>query len=267
MGEKIILLRILLQSLSVSDRIPQLEIATTNNRVAIVIRHLSPLSPADYSTLRGFGLKHKIDFYLQSEGMDSILALEQTFGSLSYQVEDIQISFSPTDFTQVNAGVNEAMIAKVISLLDINEKDFILDLFCGIGNFSLPIAMQGARVRGVELDKAMVKRAKENANINGINNCYFESLNLASLSDIESLDVRWANKMLLDPPRSGCNEMLSEMSLKKVEKVVYVSCNPITFARDAGILNVLHGFELKEVGILDMFPHTSHFECIGSFER
>ena len=266
-GEKIILLRMLLQSLSVSDHVPQLEVATTKDSVAIVIRHLSPLSPSDYSILRTFGRKHNINFYLQSGGLDSIFALDEGFDNLYYELGDIRIGFSPTDFTQINSSVNKLMVAKVMSLLEVSEKDFILDLFCGIGNFSLPVAALGAKVKGVELDEAMVVRAKENARLNRIKNCSFESLNLQRAPDIKSLDISRVNKILLDPPRSGCNEVLSEMNLKSVKKVVYVSCNPLTFARDAAVLNRLHHFELKEVGVLNMFPHTSHFECVGSFER
>ncbi len=266
-GKKIILLRMLLQSLSVSDQVPQLEVATTKDSVAIVIRHLSPLSPSDYNILRSFGRKHDINFYLQSDGLDSIFSLEGVLDNLSYEIEGIQIGFSPTDFTQINSSVNKLMVAKVMSLLEVTEKDFILDLFCGIGNFSLPVAALGAKVKGVEIDAAMVARAKENALLNRIKNCSFESLNLQSAPDIESLDISRVNKILLDPPRSGCNEVLGEMNLKYVERVVYVSCNPMTFARDAAILNRLHNFELKEVGVLNMFPHTSHFECVGSFER
>ena len=200
---------------------------------------------------------NKIVLIGDSAGGNIIMTLTQRLISQKKELPLCLIPITPVfDASMTNLSINTW-----------NEKDFILDLFCGIGNFSLPVAALGAKVKGVELDEAMVARAKQNARLNRIKNCSFECLNLQTASDIKSLDISRVNKILLDPPRSGCNEVLSEMNLKSVKKVVYVSCNPITFARDAAVLNRLHHFELKEVGVLNMFPHTAHFECVGSFER
>ena len=266
-GKKIIQLRMLLQSLSISDRIPQLEIATTKDTVSIVIRHLSPFSAEDLDVLKCFGRKHEFDFYLQSEGVDSIFALENTFTELSYELDGIEIGFKPTDFTQINSGVNYAMVKKVIELLDPKEGDEVLDLFCGIGNFSLAVAARGAKVTGLEIDVEMVEQAKMNAYRNKITNCSFLAIDLQDVYKLQSVDACKINKVLLDPPRSGAKETLAELKLPATEKVLYVSCNPMTFSRDAGILKEMYGFGLSQLGILDMFPHTSHFECIGLFER
>ena len=266
-GKKIMPLRILIQGLSIANQIPQLEVAMDKDVVSIVIRHLAPMNLEDLSVLKRFGRKHKLDFYLQSEGIDTIHAIEEEPKLLSYDLGEIVVNFAPTDFTQINSKVNEDMVKKVLECLQPREGDQILDLYCGIGNFSLVMAAQGAKVTGFEIDRRMVRRAKMNADLNELSNCSFRSIDLENVSELKSVGLNDVNKILLDPPRSGAKVVLDNMNFQKVEGLLYVSCNPITFSRDAGILAEVHGFKLSEVGVLDMFPQTSHFECIGFFER
>ena len=186
---------------------------------------------------------------------------------LSYEpMPGLMLDFAPGDFTQVNAGINEKMIPLAMQLLDLQPTDRLLDLFCGLGNFTLPIAGKIKEVVGVEGDASLVAHARRNAEKNQLTNAVFE---LADLTQTALADYPWAkagfNKILLDPPRSGAFEVLGQLAALGAEQIVYVSCNPATLARDAGELVHQHGYHLQAAGIMDMFPHTSHVESIAVF--
>jgi 23S rRNA (uracil1939-C5)-methyltransferase len=183
------------------------------------------------------------------------------------KVEDVELEFQPLDFVQVNADMNQRMMARTLELLDPQPTDRVLDLFCGLGNFTLPIARRVAEVVGVEGEHGLVERAAQNAARNGIANAHFHVANL--FEDQRNTD--WArqpwDKVLLDPPRAGADKVLEYLPHKQTRRIVYVSCHPASLARDAGILVNQHGFKLKSAGVMDMFPHTSHVESIALFER
>jgi len=225
------------------------------------------MSAEDMVILKRFGREHNFYFYLQSGGADTVVPLEGNFKSLSYDMDGIVIQFSPGDFTQINSEVNEAMVKKVLEYLEPEKEDKILDLYCGIGNFSLPMAANGSKVKGYELNQNMVSTAKMNAENNGMSKCEFFTFDLNDVYALDSLNIGGMNKVLLDPPRSGANAVFEALCFKNVDQLVYVSCNPFTFSRDAEILKRQHAFKLKEVGVLDMFPQTSHFESIGFFAK
>lgn len=263
-------LRDLIGSLAVYDRIPQIEVAVGQNCSALILRHLVPLADADRARLEEFQTETNFAVYLQSGGPETVTPLnEQTNTGLSYRIEgfDIDIRFRPDDFTQVNFDINNTMIRRVIAMLDLQPADNVLDLFCGLGNFSLPMAVRCARVTGVEASERLVVRARENAAANAIANVDFQVLNLMR-EDLASPVLSGPyNKILIDPPRNGAKEIISHLQFDEIAKLVYVSCNPATLARDAGILVREKGLRLKQAGILDMFPHTSHVESIALFEH
>jgi 23S rRNA (uracil1939-C5)-methyltransferase len=207
--------------------------------------------------------------YLQFGGPSTVTPLWPENPQLSYAPEEgLNLEFEPSDFTQVNAGINKKMIELTMSLLDISAEDRILDLFCGLGNFTLPLAKRVTEVVGVEGDESLVRHARDNAAKNGLGNAIFE---LADLTKTELKDYSWAkagfNKILLDPPRSGAFEVLHQLAALGAERLVYVSCNPATLARDAGELVNTHGYTLVSTGVMDMFPHTTHVESIALFVK
>ena len=188
--------------------------------------------------------------------------------SLSYRLPayDITLAFQPNDFTQVNTAINQAMIGRALELLDPQATDLVLELFCGLGNFSLPLARQVHQVSAVEGDAALIERARQNAERNGINNVDFHVANLMeNVSGSPWLRQRHYDKVLLDPSRSGAQEMLPHLAALQAQRLVYVSCNPATLARDAGILVNDYGYRLVKTGVMDMFPHTAHVESIALF--
>jgi len=269
LGEKLDVLGALLNDMEGASSIPQIEFSAGDAACVLVFRHLQPLSGADQEKLAAFGREHGFAILLQPGGTDSVHALEPGDIDLHYALPDygLKLTFAPLDFVQVNARINQKMIAHALALLQPGGKDRVLDLFCGLGNFSLPIARHAARVCGVEGDTGLVERARANAAANGIANAEFYVGDLAG-------DVRgsaWARAewdlMLLDPPRSGAEGLLQQLPGESVRRVVYVSCHPASLARDAGTLVRTHGFRLEAAGVMDMFPHTAHVESIALFAR
>ena len=267
-GEKLPELSALIEQLEARARIPQIEVAVTESATALVFRHLDPLSEADIEKLQQFAAEHAFQVYLQAAGPDSVQPLHPQQGPLSYRlpVQDIEIQFRPTDFTQINTGINAQMIARVLEMLALSAADRVLDLFCGLGNFTLPMARHAGAVTGVEGESGLVSRARENARLNGIDNVTFHTANLVE----DQVEATWAgggyNKVLLDPPRSGAAEVLDVLGNIRPDRIVYVSCHPGSLARDAGILVNEKGYRLASAGVMDMFPHTAHVESIALFE-
>lgn len=258
-------LGIMIATLAAYNRIAQIEVAMDDKHTALVFRNLDPLSESDQKLLIAYGQKNDLWIYLQSGGPDTITAIWPTSPQLSYTPEpDVNLIFEPSDFTQVNDTINQNMIQRAMALLEVCAEDRVLDLFCGLGNFSLPLAKRVNALVGVEGDAALVKHAQNNAKLNQLDNATFEQ---ADLTKTALKDYSWAkggfNKILLDPPRSGAFEVLPQLVDLGAERIVYVSCNPATLARDAGELVHKHGYTLVSAGIMDMFPHTSHVESIA----
>jgi len=269
-GAALVDLRRLLDKLDIRHRIPQLEVAMGDTGTALVLRHLEPLSERDRTVLVDFVRRRQWQLYLQAGGPQSVEPLwPDEPAPLSYALPefDLELEFLPTDFVQVNAVVNRALVRAALKHLDVRADSRVLDLFCGIGNFTLAVARHAARVMGVEGDPALVSRARANAQRNGIDNAAFVS------ADLSRDDSRWDwrhavwDRLLLDPPRSGAEEVLSALPRNSPERIVYVSCNPETLARDACILVERSGYRLSHVGVVDMFPHTSRCEAMAVFER
>ncbi|MCF6776005.1 23S rRNA (uracil(1939)-C(5))-methyltransferase RlmD [Thiotrichales bacterium 19X7-9] len=266
-------LKALIFSLSLYREIPQIEVAVDDHKTALIVRHLQKFNESDLEQLTNFAKKHAIWLYLQSKGPDTIKLfypeVTESESYLSYNIDDfgIEIRFQPNDFTQVNPQMNQKMLNQAISLMELNSTDCVLDLFCGLGNFSLPLAKHAKLVIGVEGDSQMTERALENAKLNDINNIEFHPANLFETID----NADWANqqydKILLDPPRAGAVEIVSQIERFNAKRIVYVSCNPATLARDAGILVNDKGYTMLSAGIMDMFPHTAHVESIAVFEK
>ena len=266
-GSRLAELGSMIATLAAYNRIAQIEVAMDDKHTALVFRNLDPLSESDKTILIAYGQKNDLWIYLQSGGPDTITPIWPTSPQLSYAPErGLTLMFEPSDFTQVNATINQNMIQRTMGLLEVCAKDRVLDLFCGLGNFSLPLAKRVNEVVGVEGDAALVKHAQNNAKVNLLDNATFEQ---ADLTKTALKDYSWAsggfNKILLDPPRSGAFEVLSQLADLGAERIVYVSCNPATLARDAGELVHKHGYTLVSAGIMDMFPHTSHVESIALF--
>ena len=267
-GGKFQELSALIEQLDARARIPQIEVAVAGDITALVFRHLQPLTDTDVEKLKRFALDNQFRIYLQPAGPDSIQPLSPGDSSLSYRlpVQDIEIHFRPTDFTQINTRINEQMIARVLDMMALHTSDRVLDLFCGLGNFTLPMARQAGLVVGVEGEAGLVSRARENAVLNAIDNAVFYTANLID----NHIEASWAgegyNKVLLDPPRSGAAEVLDMLGNIGPERIVYVSCHPGSLARDAGVLVNEKGYRLVAAGVMDMFPHTAHVESIALFE-
>lgn len=272
-GTRIEALAALVDSLAGRNDIPQIEFiagdATADfNGVALVFRHLQPLSDDDRAALVGFAQLERFAVYLQPGGHDSVHALWPQQPALSFRLaaSDIELQFRPLDFIQVNAALNDRMIARTLELLDAQPDDRVLDLFCGLGNFTLPLARVARDVVGVEGDVGLVARARDNARGNGIDNVEFHAADLAQ--DLAGLP--WMRKgfdrLLLDPPRIGADVVLKQLPLKGLRRIVYVSCHPASLARDAGYLVNDRGWTLRSAGVMDMFPHTAHVESIAVFE-
>lgn len=262
----------LVNQLSVRDKIPQIEVAVGDEYTALVFRHLQPLSEEDETRLCAFGEKHRLGIFVQPKGPKTIRRLWPAAESefrLHYALPayDVELEFQPTDFTQVNAELNRAMIDRAVDMLDLQAEDRVLDLFCGLGNFSLPLARRAAAVVGVEGEEGLVQRARENAQRNGLTNVEFHAVDLNGDLDTESWYGAGFNKLLLDPPRSGASVVVEKLPQPLPQRIVYVSCDPATLARDAGVLVNQHGYTLVSAGVMDMFPHTAHVESIALFER
>ena len=268
-GEKVTALATLVESLDGKRDIPQIEFIAGDDAIALTVRHLQPLSDGDRAALAEFAQANGFAIFLQPGGIDSVHPLWPEQVPLSFRLPrwDIELAFRPLDFIQVNASLNEKMIDHALTLLDARPEDRVLDLFCGLGNFTLPLARGVREVVGVEGDAGLVARAKENALRNGLENAHFHAADLTQ----DQRQAPWMrqgfDKLLLDPPRSGAIDVLRQLPLKKFERIVYVSCHPGSLARDAGYLVTEQGFKLKAAGAMDMFPHTAHVESIALFER
>lgn len=268
-GTKLRELSDLIGGLSHPDRIPQIEVAIGDNAVGLVFRNLDPWSDSDLRKLTAFAQVHDVQVYEQPGNETTIAPVWPRDAQLYYMAGDsgIRIDFLPSDFTQVNADLNTRMLDRAIELLAPTPDDRILDLFCGLGNFTLPLARQAGRVVGVEGAGGLVERARENAGRNAIDNAEFHVADLTG--DVRHLPWLWApfDKILLDPPRSGAAEVIPRLAELNASRIVYVSCNPATLARDAGLLVHEHGYRLERAGVMDMFPHTAHVESIALFGR
>ncbi len=260
----------LISQFSIAAHIPQVELAAGDKQAALIFRHMEAFSHTDLTAIIEFAKTFDLEIYLQPSGPKSVHKIypKNSPERLTYQLpeQNITIHFFPTDFTQVNMAINQKMVAKAIELLDPKPHEKILDLFCGLGNFSLPIAKYCAHVTAVEGSEEMVSRGNENAKLNKINNIDFYAANLyEKIEDFPWSQEKFA-KILLDPPRSGAYEIIEKISEMEPERIVYISCNPATLARDAkGFVD--KGYELSAAGIIDMFPHTSHVESIAVFNR
>ncbi len=268
-GDRLAELGEMIAKLESHNRIAQIEVAMDDEHTALVFRNLDPLSDHDQKALIDYGQANNLWIYLQSGGPDTVTPLWPENPQLSYAPEEgLNLEFEPGDFTQVNVGINKKMIQRTMELLEISPDDRILDLFCGLGNFTLPLAKRVREIVGVEGDEALVRHARDNAVKNGLANATFE---LADLTKTELKDYPWAksgfNKILLDPPRSGAFEVLHQLAALGAERLVYISCNPSTLARDAGELVNNHGYTLVSTGVMDMFPHTTHVESIALFVK
>lgn len=270
-GERLPLISQLIASLEQYQAIPQIEVAVGDPDVALVIRHLNPLSVTDKTLLTNFASEHSFHIYLQPNPPAPIEKLwpADNHHRLTYSLPDhgLEFLFHPLDFTQINLEMNRLMINQAIQLLELKPDDSVLDLFCGIGNFTLPISKQVKHVTGIEGSEEMVKRAQDNALHNHILNTTFYAADLMQASSQAQWSKTSYDKILLDPPRAGAKEILPIIQRLNAKKIVYISCNPATLARDAGELVHQHGYRLKQAGIMNMFPHTSHIEAIAVFDK
>jgi len=261
----------LIGGLSIPDRIPQLELAIGDGQTVFVVRILEPLTAEDEKRLREFADRHGIVFYLQTGGPATAALFHPADAPpLAYSLPDfgVTLRFSPTEFTQVNHGVNRMLVRRAMALLKPAPGERIADLFCGLGNFSLPIARLGATVVGIEGAQPLVERARANAELNGLGErCEFAVANLFEATPESVAALGRFDKMLIDPPRDGAIELVKSLGDDAPARIVYVSCSPGTLARDAGVLVHEKGYRLLGAGIASMFPHTSHVESIALFER
>ena len=258
-------LRALVESLSVRARLPQIEVAVGDNATVLVVRHLDPLSDDDRTKLKGFAEDQGIHVWLQPGGPESAQPFHPAQSELYYELPEfgLTLAFRPTDFTQVNQGINRVLVSRAVRLLDPRPGERVADLFCGLGNFSLPLASRGAAVIGFEASRELIERARHNAARNGLT-AQFEVMNLfePNLAPYAPFD-----KLLIDPPREGAVEIVKALPAAWPRRIVYVSCDPATLARDAGVLVHARGFRLAAAGVVNMFPHTAHVESIALFER
>lgn len=268
-GEHLDELSELIGSLAACDRIAQIEVAVDDSQTALVFRNLDPLSEADRERLVAFAKENDMRFFLQSGGPDSVEPLWPEQTQLSYELPEFQVkfNFTPTGFTQVNTDINRKMVPYAIDMLEVNENERVLDLFCGIGNFTLPLARRAKEVVGVEGLDILVQRARENAELNGIENVEFHVADLAKEVELLPWWSQGFDKVLLDPARDGAMEAIPHIAKLGVKRIVYVSCNPATLARDAGLLVNEYGYTLEKAGVMDMFPHTAHVESIALFTK
>lgn len=264
-------LRELIAALSVADRLPQIEVAVGEQCTALVLRILEPLKAGDEQLLRDFADRHGVVFYLQPKGPDTAYRFYPLPGPrLAYSLPefDLELDFRPTDFTQVNHAVNQLLVRRGLRLLDPKAGERIADMFCGLGNFTLPIARSGATVVGIEGSEALVQRGRESALANGLaGQVEFGVANLFECTEESLAALGRFDKMLIDPPREGALELVKALGEDAPPRIVYVSCNPATLARDAAVLVSVKGYRFVAAGAVNMFPHTAHVESIAVFER
>ncbi len=259
----------LISQLSMAADVPQIEIAIGERTTVLVVRVMSTPSEADVEVLRSFGAQRGLSFWLQPGGVQTAAPIDPMAVPLDYTLPDfdLRLEFQPLDFVQVNAALNQRMIQHAIDLLDPQPGDRVLDLYCGLGNFTLPLARRSIHVVGVEGDDGLVARARRNAELNGLTNVRFAVADLFKPVADEIWSREKYDLVLLDPPRAGSVEMLPTIAKMKPRRIVYVSCHPGSLARDAGLLVHEHGYRLVSAGIMNMFPHTAHVESIAVFER
>jgi 23S rRNA (uracil1939-C5)-methyltransferase len=259
----------LTETLAIREKIPQVEVAAGDDATALVFRVLEAPGAADLEKISAFGEARGWQIFLQSGGLDTVRAVRADYAPLRYAVDGgrVVLEFGPVDFIQVNRDINASMVAAAMNLLRPEVSDTVLDLFCGLGNFTLPLARRAGQVLGVEGDALLVTKARANALRNGIGNAQFAVENLFEPKNFAPWTNQRFDLVLLDPPRAGAAELLTCMGLWRPRRVVYISCHPGSLARDAGILVAEHGFTLAAAGVMDMFPHTTHVESIAVFER
>ena len=260
----------LVETLSIRDRLPQIEIAGGDAVMSLNLRVLAPPSAADLTQLRSFGERHGLALYLQPGGVDSVRPLENSSAPpvLSYRLTDgLELEFQPQHFIQINAALNRALVERACELLELGPENRVLDLFCGLGNFTLALARRAREVVGVEGDASLVEWAGRNAARNGIANARFYAADLAGDLTGQPWIQGGYDRILLDPPRSGALELLPWLATLGARRIVYVSCHPATLARDVGELTQRFGYRLLGAGVLDMFPHTTHVESIAVLAR
>ncbi len=255
----------------IRDALPQIEVAVGEHVDVLVLRILQALSPADEVAIKEFADTHQVQFWLQTKGPETVVPFYPLDAPpLTYSLPEFGITmpFAPTEFTQVNSDMNRVMVSRAMRLLDPQPGERIADLFCGLGNFTLPIARSGARVVGIEGSAALVKRAAQNAEFNGLAaNTEFREMNLFEMDEATLAQLGHFDRMLIDPPRDGAFELVKALGEDAPQRIVYVSCNPSTLARDAEVLVHQKGYVLKAAGVMNMFPHTSHVESIALFVR
>lgn len=291
-------LRALIANLDARDTCPQIELACGDNVTAMVLRHLEPLSAGDLARLRAFGAEHGVQWWLQPKGPDTVKLLDEGGEQLSYALPDFGITmpFKPTDFTQVNPHINQVLVTRALRLLDVQPHERAIDWFCGLGNFTLPLATQAREVLGIEGSEALVARSRENYALNqalarghkALSATEFVARNLFEMTPEMLVADGAADKWLVDPPREGAFALakaLADIEQSRIgaegagplpagaegwtppKRIVYVSCNPATLARDAGLLVHLAGYKCTAAGMVNMFPHTAHVESMAVFER
>ena len=269
-GPMVAALAELLTGMDRRESLPQIEVALSDGEQVLVFRVLDPLTEGDLDKLRRFESTQGLRILLQPGGLDSVTPLTPGPLDLHYRLEEfgLRLEFGPTDFVQVNAAINQAMVARAIELLDVKAGDRVLDLYCGLGNFTLPLARKAGTVVGVEGEPSLIERARANARLNGIGNAEFH---VANLSTPPEKTLSWMrggyDLVLLDPPRVGAREVLSAVAHLNPRRVVYISCHTGSLARDLGVLAHESGFRLTAAGVLDMFPHTTHVESMAVLER
>lgn len=274
-------LRELIGGMQQRDRLPQIEVAVGEAVTALVLRHLEPLPDHDLARLRAFAAEHGVQWWLQPKGPDTVHRLDEGGPDLAYTLPEfgIVMPFKPTDFTQVNHQINSVLVSRALRLLEARPHERVVDWFCGLGNFTLPIARAAREVLGIEGSEALVQRSRENASRNGLAaKTSFEARNLFELPATDLAGYGAADKWLVDPPREGAfalakalAELHADPSLapgwQPPKRIVYVSCNPATLARDAGLLVHQAGYRCVAAGAVNMFPHTAHVESLAVFER
>lgn len=266
-GTRLEELAALIQGLEARESIPQIEVAMGDEHVCLVFRHLHPLSQADHAALRTYGQNSGLLVYLQSGGLDTVTPIEPNPPVLRYALPqyEVNLEFTPIDFVQVNAELNQKMIPLALQLLDIQAGERVLELFAGLGNFTMPMARVGAQVVAVEGDAGLVERGRANAQRHGLDAQYHVADLFQPQQGAPWLQAGF-DKVLLDPPRAGAEPILPDVLAKKPTTIVYVSCHPASLARDAAII-VAAGYRCSQAGVMDMFPHTGHVESIAVFHR
>ncbi|MBC2769345.1 23S rRNA (uracil(1939)-C(5))-methyltransferase RlmD [Pusillimonas minor] len=267
-------LRELIGQLSIPKAIPQIEVAVGDETTALLLRHMEPLTAADQALLTAFAQTHNVSWWLQPKGPETVQPmLPEDADRLAYVLPQfgLRMAYRPSDFTQVNHAINQTLIARALSLLDVQPNDRVADLFCGLGNFTLPLATRAREVVGIEGSKALIDRAREAAAANGLaDTTDFAVLNLFEVDVAWLRDLAYFDRMLIDPPRDGAEAVARALSAlapgERPKRIVYVSCNPATLARDAGILVNEGGYRMLAAGAINMFPHTGHVESIAVFE-